>query len=314
MTIIFRYVLAIGTLFFATGCLHEKYDECPLEEDYNVVLNFTLLNRNNIDVFSHNISKVNLGIFDKDGICVDIRHISQNNLLQFQGAKLNLAPGTYSVVAWANVDSNDKIEGIIPFSVPVAPIVTYKTITDGIVGDADRVYYAPENEDRNRSAEMPGSYLMIVDPVLGHSGTLIFTHAYHIINVYVEGFNGEPIVGMTGLPQGLGYFGMNMLTDTDGNKLTVATLHATSIKEENNETYNFATFNTFLFGQNNDIMIYIYIKGDTVPVYQIALNEAITELCYFEEITISIIFRFNGNNVEIVVPAWNANNVNQGKN
>lgn len=85
------------------GCISEDCHTCPTEQ--NVALKFEYPN------FPDHITRVNVGIFDQDGVFITSMQVNKSELDQFQGVILPLQPGKYTAVCWGNAFDQTQIKG-----------------------------------------------------------------------------------------------------------------------------------------------------------------------------------------------------------
>lgn len=88
-------------LVFLSGCIGDNMDDCPPLN--NVVLHF------NYPDFPDHINRVNVGIFDGDGMYVLNQQVDKEDLENFQGAVLTLNTGEYTAVCWGNAFDDTRI-------------------------------------------------------------------------------------------------------------------------------------------------------------------------------------------------------------
>lgn len=293
---ILKILILLGLPLSVTGCVHDNYDECaPKTVQYNVSLEFSLRD-DGVCVFDSIISTVELCIFNGDGIPVLTKHIPRTELDEFRGIKLTLDPGLYHVVGWGNIGSNAYYHG---------SQVTYVNINSGRVTNAGKVYYAPKNGD------LSGAYPMWVDPVTGHAGVLEYTAAHRTVRIYIEGYDGTPGVELLHVPQGLAWLGMKWLGDTFGSKLTLTASNTTTPLERENVWYDYVAFDTFYFGEDNDIILNIVDHSTNESVFHATLNEMF-EGAAFPTGIISVVVRFTPAGVEVGIPYWESHEVDPG--
>lgn len=310
---IFKCLPLLGAILTLQGCLHEKYDKCPMEgPDFNVTLNFHLSDGNGGCCFLRDVAVADLCVYDESGTCVKMLAVSQAELAGFKGVRMTLPAGEYHVVGWGNIASNCKRETVSTVTSAGEYVVTYTDKNGGKVGSTDRVFYAPLAGGRSRAADVPGCYMMTVDPQTGHNGTLEFTAAHRTIKVYVEGYSGTPAVEFADVPEGLTWFGMGGLTDDSNSSLTVTASQITAPLQKEGTWYDYAEFNTFYFDGDNTIVLSVVdpLTGDVV--YTIPLNEVLEDATDPTEIVISIVIRFGPLGVEVSLPDWNREGVDPG--
>lgn len=307
---ILKILFLLGLLLPAAGCVHENYDKCPLETaPYSISLKFLLRDGGGDgNVFKSNISTVELGIYNDKGALVMTKHISQTELAEFEGVKLALDPGLYHVVGWGNTGNNTHYEGVdAPH--PYGPHITYNNISSNRVTDTDKVYYAPKCVSLIGTADFSGAYRMMVDPVTGHAGVLEFTAAHRTIKVYIEGYNGMPVVELLNVPEGLEWFGMKWLSDAYDSKPALTASKATIPAERENVWYDYATFDVFHFDADNDIILNIIDNTTHEAACTVTLNEMFEEIGFPDGITISVVVKFTPAGVEVGIPKWESHEV-----
>lgn len=86
------------------GCIREDDRGCRREAD--MLLKFEYPS------FPQTITRVNVGVFDENGLFVTSSQVDQEQLAEFQGVILrSLEPGNYQVVCWGNAFASTRIEG-----------------------------------------------------------------------------------------------------------------------------------------------------------------------------------------------------------
>ncbi len=185
-----------------TGCFAEDYSYCPPET--NVILHFRLPDEAGTKecTFLDNIFTAHTAIYAADGTLVQTHSTDDGHHHDFKGLRLSLSPGTYRVVSWGNHGTNTNMYGHEnAYTADIPSRVTYGTInTVGgvrMTGNGDELYYAPRTVGTTRANAPTGEaehYVMVVDPVTGHEGTLDFGHAHRSIEVFVRGFSSNAYI------------------------------------------------------------------------------------------------------------------------
>lgn len=293
-----RMTALLLALYSLTGCHREDYSFCPPEviED-NVRLEFRLVSG---EVFKDKVTTVRVDIYDGSGAFLKTEQIGQAAISEYAGMVVTLDPGDYRMVFWANTGGNTTVSG--------TDRVTYAQIsgtTPPATGNGDRVWYAPYGATR---ADAPLEYYTLTVPDGGdYSDVVYFTHAHRSLEIYIKGLSqdpaSQPTVEVTGLPAGLGYFGMTPLTSAP---TTVTASQGTSLTTEDNTVYSAATFDTFLFDDMTGIDIVIRDAGGN-ELYRIPLADAVEESSADPtKIIIRLVFTFINGRVEVTLPGWSS--------
>jgi hypothetical protein len=319
---------------------------CTTDFPNNIILDFRLLNEDGEELFMENITSTRTAIYDDGtGMLVEEVFTTAADHELRQGITLTLSPGVYRVLSWANMGENTSTAGdhtalyldnypdIYP-DYPDGPIVTYTGAGDNdyMVGNGDRLFYAPSSVVPTRRGNLPptrqgnsdGEYIMVVDEG-GYEGILDFRHAHRTIEVYVKGFRAEgdvfnPTVRISGLPGGLTYLGMGRLTDYP---TATSTLRSEPVTIEDEEgVFALAAFDTFLFRMNEEeeMVLDIIDPVNENQVYSATLWDLLTEAGEdptaddpdkFEPIRVLIEF-LSLDEVEVKIPGWNTGDVGYG--
>lgn len=297
--------LAVIMLLLA-GCLHEKYDSCPMDPPQdNVTLHFVLDDGKGGCRLLSDVGVIDVAVYDDAGRCVMAKNVSQAELELFKGVTFTLPEGNYSVVAWGNIGANCVHSDMELID---AAHVTYRERAGGRVANTDKVFYAPSN-----SVQPAHCYEMDVDRNAGHTGTLRFMESHRTIQIYIEGYEGGmPGVELASLPEGLSWLGMNWLTDGQGSKRTVGSSSSTTSVDKDGTVYAYAEFDTFHFTADNGISVSLtdQTTGDTV--FSITLNEALGDRFDPAAVIIIIKLKFTPSGVEVTIPDWKGNETEPG--
>lgn len=95
-------LITLLSAFLLVSCIGDDYSIC--------VRSYTL--RFDYPAFPDYIHKVNVGIFDADGMFVTSQEVDKQALSSFQGAKFNLTGGNYTAVCWGNAFDHTQIDGL----------------------------------------------------------------------------------------------------------------------------------------------------------------------------------------------------------
>lgn len=158
------FVFAIAVLL--GGCIDEDMSNCPPKE--NFFLKFNYIN------FGDDINRIDIGIFDRNGRCIQVRQLEKSDLNNSQGIELSLDTGQYTAVCWANSFDKTQIKGLTVgalFSDGEVSHTNYGTNTP--VNNNDSLYY--------------GLLDFSILPENNLSDTLYFKPAHIRLNVYLKG-------------------------------------------------------------------------------------------------------------------------------
>jgi len=167
-------IIYITTLFF-TGCISEDRSGCT---DCNgIVFHFDYQN------FPQNITRVNIGFFDSNGILAESRQIDKNNLDEFQGIKTGLEPGNYTAICWGNTFDKTLIRGFGIDSKLENGVVTHPNVGTSLpITGNDSLFY--------------GKLKFVIPDSREFTGDINFVRAYIRIKICVQGLystsEGQP--------------------------------------------------------------------------------------------------------------------------
>ena len=164
----------------ATGCVREDLEDCLPEP--NTTLRFSLKDDSGNDVFPTEVECAQLFVYDGEGLMVYRSCVSGSELNAFAGKRLRLAPGTYTVVVWANaVRSQTVVNESIHWSDMTHNYAITAVPVAGVLDDGDPLYYAPKDK---------GTPLTLVVPEHGEAEvTAELRHAHVKLDITVEGYD-----------------------------------------------------------------------------------------------------------------------------
>jgi hypothetical protein len=305
-----------------SACIKDNRNDCT--SGYNAEIRFRMTDTSGQDIFLGDIYNVDVGIFDCNGVCVETRQVSYEELHEFAGMRLTLDPGIYHIVCWANSNDNTHIEGVEQGATVQNPKVVYnseqidKSPHKGrAFKDADKLYYAPMSWlTPSEDAHLDGSYIMTVPEEGMAYGTLDFIYAHRTIEIYIDGYDrGVANVERENVPAGLGYFGQTQLTNGQGiPQKTIAFEETTPYTREETD-YQFVSIDTFNFDHTNDIVLEIVDPATKTVVYSTLLNDAMKEAGEdFSDMVIALMIKFStlsdgSVSVSVVLPNWTGDDV-----
>jgi hypothetical protein len=252
---------------------------------------------------------VSLYVFDQDQRLVLTKQIEQNELKAFQGTKLNLQPGKYTVVGVGN--SFDKTEVSSTSSQDFTQMEFYhpNVKTGGAVEGNDPLYlgrkeivipaeYWYKDDVAFRSSHLKVSYTVkdYVNPVAAESATR------------AEGFLELKVKNL--LPQ------TDFTNKANGQKMTYnPVLSLTPEKGEHN-----AYFNIMRHAKDSDVEFELVDKATGEVVHTLALADFLNKFPQIDvtkqEVLIPIVVEFKNIGVTVTIPDWMIHDVtpDYGKN
>lgn len=306
-------ITALLVMLFFSGCIRENMDGCENGEgeEGELILHFTYTDIWGEDVFPDRINQVDLVVFTEDGLYQESHQYSRQDLLEFQGAQLTLASGTYYIVYWGNVISNNMISRLTEETTIHRGRLSYNSTQTG-----DSIYYAPRKQSVS-SADLE-LYQIIVPDRGKEELTINFMTAYYTINVYVKGFekvsgasSQNPYIEVANLPEGYNFH----LSPGD----YIMNLGQTGTRMLYNDvSVTYASFLTTHFDTENPIEIRIS-RSTGERVYTVELKSLLKEYEYdlrmgvHTNIDVYIETEADGTvNVTMSIPGWESTGVNPG--
>ena len=158
------FVFLIAVLF--GGCIDEDTSDCLPTENFS--LKFNYIN------FGEYINRINIGIFDHNGKCIQVRQLEKSDLNNSQGITLSLDTGKYTAICWANSFDKTRIKGLTVGSL----------MSDGEISHTN---YGTNTPINNNDSLYYGSLDFSVLPGKNITDTLYFKPAHIRLNVYIKG-------------------------------------------------------------------------------------------------------------------------------
>ncbi|NDV67125.1 FimB/Mfa2 family fimbrial subunit [Bacteroides sp. 224] len=282
------------------GCIADDLSECPTKE--NVTLTFSLVDKNGKQVFTEQVEKTDLILFNGKGLFHSSISVPTGKLDKNRSIRLALEPGNYTVVAWSNLIKRVTMCDINTITNPEEGFVICHSDETG-----DPLYYAAPKETGFTRNINPTKELFSfnVSKENGAKETLHFIHAHKKLDIYVKGYavNGKlPIIEVEGNYKGYDFY-MNHLP---GNKITLRQ-ETVNKKTYGEDLANAAFYTSRIREANNNIVIHIINPTTGEKAKSVALNEVIKSFREFDmetEIVIPILFEFFDGKFEVKMPAW----------
>lgn len=294
-------ILTVLSALCCYGCTMAEDDRnCP--KTNSMTLTFSLLDKAGDEVFLDRIGTTDLLLFDASGVFHSHMSIPTASLDASRSVVLTLDAGTYTAVAWSNLNGRVNLCDIGSITTPDDGSVSCSSDESG-----DPVYYgACEATGLTRVFNPNHELISFSVPARGEaSETIRFVHAHKKLDIYVKGYsvnNGLPVVQVDGNHPGYDFY----MNHTAGAPLTFRQPTVRTTVE--GETMANAVFYTSRIRQdNNDIYIRIINPETHAAVYGAPLNDIIDSFTDFDletEITIPILFEFVAGRFEISLPPW----------
>lgn len=164
----------LALLLFVTllqGCIYENDDDCPPKE-CTVTLKFEYPD------FPAHITRVNLGLFDEEGLFVELMQVSKSDLDRFQGVVLSLQPGKYTSVCWANAFDNTLIKGFSKgMNITEGQVVNPNYETTQPITSNDSLFYGKKEfsvlnqQTQTYTVDFTPAYIRFIITIKGLSST-----------------------------------------------------------------------------------------------------------------------------------------------
>ncbi|MDD2594288.1 MAG: FimB/Mfa2 family fimbrial subunit [Bacteroidales bacterium] len=286
-----KYIKILSLIVVAmalNSCIKEDMSDCP------PVVSFTFSyngDTNDPSMFAKYIDNVTLFCYDEAGELVKTHTVNKSDLALFQGAKLSLYPGNYTIAAWGNITegTTEVIGNVLGTSRVRHPDFGKGTNIPG----NDHLYYGRYN-------------VSIPETKAEVAGDIPFKGAHINVEVYVSGvgFANDQTswasVEMTSL--------MPEYTMMMDNAQPFATTYYPVTTWSSEPNVSQSIFQTLRFEDDNEIEIKIKNQGGTLlasamlkdfikdnPIYSVnGKNEA----------TVRIEFKFYDGKFEITIPDW----------
>lgn len=302
-TLLALVIPALMTL--SGGCIEEDMSDCPPEVNTELTFSYTG-DDNDPAMFGRMIDRVTLFVFDKaDGQHILTKNVEKSELILFQGTKLYLPAGNYTILTWANAfDATEIIPGTLTTGRVHHP--AYGATPRGTIPTNDHLYYGELSLTVPAAATLPGN-----TGVHLVTGDIPHRSAHINIEVYTKGFGystdaaSYPVVEMTDLmPQ----YDIRM-----ADAAPYATSYFPSVAWDADKKAMAARFQTLRFPAANSIDIVIRDPRTNEVKASLDLAQHIADKAIavdgVNEVTISVLFEFTDLGVSISVPDWTGGNV-----
>ena len=293
-------VLPISALLLFSGCvLSETTTYCDCFK--TVSFDFSLSDGGR---FSDKVTSVEAGVFDYRGNFLRTERVKVACLA---GMYMNLAPGDYRLVFWANMNGSTRLEnnGVGDEWRVVLSEAMFDRDRRRVIGQADPLWFAPWEPGSRSTGEPLGYFPLRVTGAKEQRESVVFTQAYRTLDIYVEGTGGASTsVEIEGLPTGLHYSGLKC------SPARATYVRTTVPVARDGKNYDAASFRTLHFDDTEGINIVLKDAVSSGEMFRTTLAEAISRAGINpEETDIDLVLSSMNGRVEISVPNWNKDKI-----
>lgn len=283
-------------LLWSCNSIKDNYEDCE-----TVTLMFSYLGDGTMDIFQDKISSVSLYVYGADGSLHQTKTIEQNSLKAFQGTRLNLSPGSYSIVGVGNAFDKTAIENTnasshsdIWFANP--------NLGKGIVEGNDSLYLGKQN--------------IVVPEELWYTAEVPFKSSHYKVSYTVKGYVEQ--TSSKAAETLLELKVHNLLPQTDFNNRVFGSrvTYNPEIEYNNSNGDHQSYFNIMRQGEPANVEFELLDKktGETLHTLKLAdfLNEFPQVDISKQEVLIPIVIEYRHTGVTITIPDWMINDVTPG--
>ncbi len=302
---LFHINLLLSIIILLNGCIRDDTDSCPAVQNDNLILEFYYTDNKGTDIFSEKIHKVDIFIFDNNKRLVLKNSVGLISLSDFKGIRINLPPGVYHIISWANADTKTIFAGLdtggLFNNAFLGPVLDKEGTTDSL----DPLYYA-QAHGKDSFTE---SFCISVPEHGIVKAISSFKRAHIKINLFIKGLEDKspeggflaPLVEIAHTPS---FYNFEM--QTFGNPITYR--KHSSLQTVEGQQIAESSFCTPVFSTETPMEVNIRKQSDGSTVATVSLKEFIIEnnikLDNNAETVISILVEFKGTSIGITVPGW----------
>jgi hypothetical protein len=310
--------LVLLALLHAAGCTREDESDCLVP----VSLSFALPAAAGVEgSFLASIHSVDLLLLDSAGRYLGVERLERAALEEYQGARLQLAPGRYRVTCLGNRGDNVVLEGL-----ELLPAGGAISLAGGVdPGECDPLFRSPASAATRATtravpatrAALTGSerevegLLTIEVPRSGETSvTVPFAVAHRKTSVRVTGLAAAPVVEIAGVPAALDPVSGLGLLDPAGEPLP-ATARQRAIARDGVHVASFTTFPYAL--DDPGVVIRVVEQASSSVLYSVPLVEVIDPDDEVATINIQVVIAFMDGTVTVTITPWEETQVNPGR-
>lgn len=280
-------LLSLYFLFLCGGCTTAEMGGCK-----NAVVNFEYKGDGTTDLFRDHIANVSYYVYDVTGKQVASGRLESADLSLFRGFQLRLEAGTYNIICWGNLEHYCQVTG--ENRKEEARIVNIAHTTGGIPQSYDPLYH--------------GKALLTIFDIEGKAtATVTFRSAHITLWAYTKGVTDYDENGVNHPPVfHVGGFSSEYDFECEGGGIPLSFSPESVYKPE--YQVSMARCEVPRFVENTSSQLKVYRQSDYKLLEVVELGQFIAdnniEITGKEEVTIPILFDFQGIGVEVRMPSW----------
>ena len=286
--------LPLVSFVLLASCIKENYDDCE-----RCKLTFSYTGDGTNDIFSQQITCVSLYVFDQNDKLVTTKRIEQNDLKAYQGAKLNLSPGTYQVVGVGNDTNLTEIYDLSAKDLSKT-VFRHPNAPAGVVEGNDSLYLG------KKSITIPSDYW--------YEDDVPFKSSHLKVSYTVKGYV-ETTAQSTRSGGALELRVNNLLPQTDFNNRAHGekmTYDPQMVFQPNGSNY-VSYFNIMRHAKDSDVEFELVRASTGEVLHTLQLKDFLARYPQIDitkqEVTIPIIVEFKNMGINVTIPDWLIHNI-----
>lgn len=250
-------VLCFFILFLLFGC--SIREECtPSETREKLTLRWSYEKKTDTNFLKKEIRQINVYLFSENNHFIKSWFVPPNRLFVPEASSLELSPGKYTIIAWANLHQQTNVTPETPNQNTL--LTDFRLLLANPSGQtgyptSDSLFHS--QVDVEFSGEDNQYY------------TLPFRRECCYFKIYMEGFSHVPQIKIRGMPGGY---------DLEGHPLPIEATHIPNISyHEVSGTYE-TSLATLRPAINSQLYLELYRNKADTPTYTLDLNKVLKEL------------------------------------
>lgn len=250
-------VLCFFILFLLFGC--SIREECtPSETREKLTLRWSYEKKTDTNFLKKEIRQVNVYLFSENNHFIKSWFVPPNKLFVPEASSLELSPGKYTIIAWANLHQQTNVTPETPNQNTL--LTDFRLL---LANPASQTGYPTSDSLFHSQVDVEFS---------GENNqyyTLPFRRECCYFKIYMEGFSHVPQIKIRGMPGGY---------DLEGHPLPIEATHIPNISyHEVSGTYE-TSLATLRPAINSQLYLELYRKKADTPTYTLDLNKVLKEL------------------------------------
>ena len=280
-------LLSLCFLLLCGGCTTAEMGGCK-----NAIVNFEYRGDGTSDLFRDHIANVSYYVYNAAGSQVASGRLESADLSFFRGFRLRLEAGTYDVVCWGNLEHYCQVAG--GNRKEEAHIINIAHTTGGTPRSYDPLYYGKASLN---ISDIEGQETAIVTFRSAHITLWAYTKG--VTDYDEKGENRPPVFHVGG-------FNSEYNFECVGSGIPLSFSPEAVYKQE--YQVSMARCEVPRFMENTSSQLKVYRQSDYKLLEVVELEQFIAdnniEITGREEVTIPILFDFQGIGVEVRMPSW----------